>query len=71
MCAVSMISDHYQRTWPLDSGWTKIRWEEYQELLRKANEYDRRNNQPDCVDPKKAEFTQAVEKLLKEKGLIE
>ena len=85
MCVVSMISDFYRYTYPIPSesipntipykpdeyyGWTKIRWEEYQELLRKAAEYDRLNNQPNCVDPKKEEFTKKVEKVLREKGII-
>ena len=85
MCVVSMISDHFQRTWPLQPqeipdfgtipqldapGWTKVRWDEYQELLRKAREYDAKTGQADCVDPKKQEFTDQVEKILKRKGLI-
>lgn len=77
MCFVSMIHDFY--TAPINptpppsydwSKWTPIRWEEYNELLRKAAEYDRLTGQKDCVDPKKQELHDLIEKVLKEKGII-
>lgn len=77
MCVVSMIHDHFRDRYPLpdylrdlDDGWIKIRWEEYQELLRKAREYDARTNQPNCEDPKKAEFEKQVKATLIRKGVL-
>ena len=79
MCVVSMIHDHYRHTtpkdfdiqqWPTGPVWDMPRWSEYQELLRKAREYDKLTGQPDCEDPKKAEFEKRVEDYLKKKGIL-
>lgn len=79
MCVVSMVHEHYQ-TWPspftpaaptfpppLHPDWTWERWNEYQELLRKAAEYDKRVGQPDCPDPNKEAMMQEIERRLIEK----
>lgn len=48
-------------------GWTWIKWGEYQELLRKAAEYDKRMGQPECEDPQKEAMMAEIEKRLTEK----
>ena len=48
MCVVSMVSDHYRETRPLPNFWTMEQWQEYQELKRKATQYDERNKEPHC-----------------------
>lgn len=73
-----MISDHYMNkpfwqppvTFPYDSPDARrkkiLEWEEYEELARKAREYDRIHNQPDCIDPKKKEWEDAIRKIIRE-----
>lgn len=58
MCVVSMISDMAMRRWPepiypIGINPTDYTW--LKELIRKAEEYDKLNSQPDCpTDDKKA-----------------
>jgi hypothetical protein len=67
MCVVSMISGHYMQKWPYipptTYPWpqpTIPEWNEYQELLRKAREYDRIMSQPDCPDPAKEDWNKKM-----------
>lgn len=75
MCVVSMVSDHYRDKWK-DFGKQEgvtiplSDWFEYQELKRKAKEYDERNNQPHCEKPDIADWEQKILDVLKEQGLI-
>lgn len=64
MCVVSVVTDHYRR-YPND-WWDPTKWDDYLDLKRKAEEYDRITNQPDCEDPKKQRFEQEVLKRLKD-----
>src|SRR4051812_6336544 len=38
---------------PQTAGYHILKLEEYNELMRKAKEYDARTNQPECPDPEK------------------
>jgi hypothetical protein len=49
---------------------TQAEWDEYQELKRKAEEYDKRTNQPDCAKPGVAEWEAAIESVLVKRGLL-
>lgn len=70
MCVYSMISGHYMEKWPLPSfphTWpSPYEWADYEELVRKAREYDRITNQPDCPDPAKEEWEAKMRKLIRE-----
>lgn len=76
MCAVSMITDHFQQKWPLYPSQpsvftiTREQWDEYQALKRKAEAYDKHNNQPDCVKPDLASWEAQIEQVLKKHGVI-
>lgn len=79
MCVVSMIHEHYQAPWRTDwpqrterlpelpPEWNWPRWDEYQELLRKAKAYDEMMKQPDCPDPQKQALMGEIERKLVEK----
>lgn len=65
MCVVSMVIDHGlrqpRRFWQ-DDIWRR----EFEDLIRDAREYDRKNNQPDCeLDEKR----QALKKIADEMGV--
>lgn len=47
MCTYSMIADHY-RISKKEFDDLKRQVEEMKELLKKAADYDRRNNKPEC-----------------------
>jgi hypothetical protein len=49
---------------------TKEQWDEYQELKRKAVEYDKRTNQPDCAKPEVEEWERAIESVLRKHGIL-
>lgn len=49
---------------------TAEQWNEYQELKRKAIEYDARTNQPDCVKPELEEWEARMKAYLIELGVI-
>lgn len=74
MCAVSAVLNYGQQTWPNHQqvlGQPIVGWPEYQELLRKAAEFDRISNQPDCHDPAKGEWYSKMEERMRkieEKG---
>lgn len=85
MCVVSMVTDHFQHKWPLPRYQydqspliplptpfviTKSQWDEYQELKRKAIEYDKQNNQPNCEKEGVTEWESRIEEVLRKNGLI-
>lgn len=45
---------------PMPITITQEQWREYQELKRKAAEYDRRYNEPDCVKPDVLEWENSI-----------
>ena len=66
MCVVSMITEHYWRQYPNPVYYPRDKYRDMEELIRKAREYDRIMNQPDCPDPVKADwYKQVIEKMNK------
>lgn len=64
MCTYSVISEYGQfRIAP--EQWTRPVWSEYQEILRRLTELDKKLDQPDCVDPAKVEWMAAIEERLR------
>jgi hypothetical protein len=39
-------------------------WKQYLELVKKAQEFDLKTNQPNCEDPKKAEWVEDINKRI-------
>lgn len=77
MCVTSMVSDFYMQKWPQPS-WPHIfpptlpqtvpaEWYDYQELLRKAREYDKLTGQPDCPDPIKVKWQKEFEEFMSQR----
>lgn len=62
-----MISGHYQGLYPSVPQFPSHEYPNYSELLRKAREYDRMMQQPDCPDPQKVEWQSQLEKFMKDK----
>jgi len=65
MCMVSVITD-YGRTQVPEITWTTTTFNEYQEILRRLEELDRKLGQPACEDPVKAAWMEDVEKRLQQ-----
>lgn len=63
MCAVSAMYD-YGRQLP-EQWWRPQQFYKYQELIKKAEEWDRMANQPDCEDSAKAEWMKAIEERMR------
>ncbi len=63
MCAVSMVYI-YGRDNISYEEWTLDKWNHYQELIRKAEEFDRAAKQPDCEDEEKKKWMKAIEERL-------
>jgi hypothetical protein len=55
-----MVSDHYFKKYPEPIQWTWPTWQDYQELKRKADLYDKMTNQPNCEKGDLAQREQAV-----------
>lgn len=74
MCMVSAVLNYGQQTWQGSLGQPQapvLGWQQYQELLRKAAEFDRISNQPDCHDPAKAAwYTKMEERMSKLEGKV-
>lgn len=75
MCAVSAITDHFRDKWnPLGDQnkivITQAQWDEYRELKRKMEDYDRRTKQADCVKPEVDKWEKAMEAFLIKRGII-
>jgi hypothetical protein len=66
MCAVSAVSDFYMRQFPDIRQFPPVDYGFYQDLLRKAAEYDRITKQPDCPDPAKLQWQRAVEEFMRD-----
>lgn len=57
---------------PLNGVWiSKAEWEEYKELKRRMEDYDKQTHQPDCIKPEVAEWEEVVENVLRKRGIIE
>lgn len=67
MCAVSMVSQHYQMHYPVPTTFPDWQWPHYQELMRKAKLYDEMMKQPDCQDDAKAAWAKELERVMKER----
>lgn len=65
MCMVSMVHQYHEKLPP--TYWTHDTFDAMKDFLKKAEEYDEKTNQKDCLDPQKAHFLKDVEKLLEEK----
>jgi hypothetical protein len=63
MCSVSATHDYFARHVPIQQ-WTRPMFNEYQEIIRRLGELDKKLNQPDCEDAHKAEWTRRVEERL-------
>lgn len=65
MCSVSMIMD-WGRERPREQWLQPYFIPNFEDLLRKAREYDKQNNEPDCeLDEKR----QALKKIAEELGV--
>ena len=62
MCVTSVIQD-FAGQLP-QHIWTRDTFSEYQEILRRLGELDRKLGQPDCVDPAKEAWMRDVERRL-------
>lgn len=63
MCCVSVIQAYMSQRVPLQT-WTPTLYQEYQELIQKVAEMDKKLGQPDCDDPEKAAWMKKVEEYL-------
>lgn len=85
MCAVSMVTDHYRDRWPslfpinplqptsppIDRIIiSKEDWENYQKLKKAAEEYDKRNNEPECVKPGVEDWEKKIVEILTMHGIL-
>lgn len=82
MCVVSMVTDHFYKRW-LTPEWsdvtfpgalpsthplpTPVEYHDFLELVRKAREYDKRTNQPDCPDAEKVKWMDELEQRMVKK----
>ena len=64
MCVVSVVSDWASTTVPVTT-WTTSNWGEYQEIIRRLEELDRKLGFANCEDPAKQAWMENVEKRLK------
>ena len=83
MCVVSAITDNLQKQWT--PGWTPFQpyphpsavtitleqYNEYLELKKRAEEFDRKTGQPDCIKPELAQWEAMIEEVLRKKGVLE
>lgn len=68
MCAVSMITGHYQQQYPRYQDFPSFEWPNYAELVRKAKLYDELTGQKDCPDPLKQAWHDQLEALYRAQG---
>ena len=73
MCVVSMVMDHYSEKWgqyPMptitytESPISPAEIAEFRRLLKRAREYDKRNNEPECELDSKVKLLKAIAKAL-------
>lgn len=67
MCVVSMVYLAGAQIPPAD--WTWPAWVDFQALLQRAQDLDRKLGQPECHDPDKAAWTQEIEERLEAEPL--
>lgn len=65
MCTVSYVGEYGRDRIPANQ-WNPEWWQSYQELMRKAAEFDKLTNQPDCVDPVKVDWMKKMEERMAE-----
>lgn len=63
MCTVSVITDYGRNRIPYEY-WTAKTWPPFRELVKAAEEFDKVTDQPDCIDPIKAEWMQSIEERI-------
>ena len=59
---VSVVYD-YGKTVPATS-WTPDSWSQFQEIIKRLNDLDKKLGEPECHDPAKAEWVKEVEERL-------
>lgn len=64
MCVYSMVLDYGRWRVP-QNEWNWENWQKYQELIRKAEEFDKAAKQPDCEDEEKKKWMNEVEERLR------
>jgi hypothetical protein len=64
MCVVSAIHDYGMRQ--PDDFWTRGRFDEFKDLVRKGQDFDIKTSQPHCEDPEKVKLMARIEAMLKE-----
>lgn len=62
MCVVSAIHD-YGMQQPAD-WWTRGRFDEFKDLVRKGRDFDEKTAQPHCEDPEKVKLMERIEARL-------
>lgn len=63
MCTVSVMAD-YGRTRIAPEVWTQPVWNEYQEILKRLGDLDKKLGEPDCESEDKTEWMKAIEERL-------
>lgn len=61
MCAVSAVSDYGRGMDP--NGWDDSTRDAFRKLLRDAMDFDKKTKQPDCEDPEKLKWWNAIEEV--------
>ena len=61
MCAVSAIYDYGREMDP--NSWDDSTREAFRKLVKDATEFDKKTGQPDCEDPEKMKWWNAIEEV--------
>jgi len=61
MCAVSAVADYGSHMDP--NSWDDSTREEFRRLLEHAKIFDKKTGQPDCEDPEKLKWWNAIEEV--------
>lgn len=64
MCMVSVINDYGRQRVPV-KDWNRSNWGEYQEILHRLGELDKKLGEPNCETPDKLEWQKAIEERLR------
>lgn len=78
MCIVSMVSDWQHEQWKIPKQFSEWKptsdlkislkdWLEYQDLKKKAEEYDKKTNQPECQEAWKKLVDEKIDEYIKQK----
>lgn len=65
MCAVSMVIGWGQQQWSTPDVFPPSFHPRYLELIERAKEYDKLNNQPDCPDESKDRWLKMLDQHMK------